>query len=217
VRGQQSIAIIPRPEQPKLNKIAQYKAWERTYIPVPHWGLLEVQALAQAAREQGRGSKGLRDALLVQVLFDGALRVSEALGLRPVDIVRSTSGYRLKVQGKTGYREVAVSPSLAAQLQSYAYEQHLGRKDRFFPITRARAWQLIEAAARRAGVGKPPGVGTVHILRHSGAIERMRLSGNPRSVQEQLGHTTFRATLRYLRTLTQEEALRVQEGVDFGW
>jgi len=183
VRGQQSIAIIPRPDRPRLNKIAQYKAWERTYIPVPHWGLPEVQALAEAAREQGRGSKGLRDALLVQVLFDGALRISEALGLRPVDIVRSTSGYRLKVQGKTGYREAAVSPSLATQLQSYAYEQHLGRKDRFFPITRARAWQLIEAAAHHlqghpevpahphpGGGPQGPGGGRFRLVRRTGCI-----------------------------------------------
>ncbi len=51
----------------------------------------------------------------------------------------------------------------------------------------------------------------------SGAIERMRLSGNPRSVQDQLGHASPAMTLRYFRTLATEEALRVQEGVDFGW
>lgn len=60
-------------------------------------------------------------------------------------------------------------------------------------------------------------VGTVHILRHSGAIERMRVSGNPKSVQDQLGHSTPQMTMRYFRTLSQEEALQVQEGVDFGW
>ena len=58
---------------------------------------------------------------------------------------------------------------------------------------------------------------TVHILRHSGAIERMRVSGNPRSVQDQLGHASTAMTLRYFRTLSQQEALRIQEGVDFGW
>ncbi len=51
----------------------------------------------------------------------------------------------------------------------------------------------------------------------SGAIERIRLSGNPRSVQDQLGHTSTAMTLRYFRTLASEEALRVQEGVDFAW
>ena len=75
----------------------------------------------------------------------------------------------------------------------------------------------MDAAADLAGLVKPPGVGTVHVLRHSGAIERMRLSGNPRSVQDQLGHASPAMTMRYWRTLSQQEALRIQEGVDFAW
>jgi integrase len=177
----------------------------------------EVIALVDAARRRGRGATGERDALLVQTIFDGVLRVSECLGLRPADVIRTEGGYRLQVDGKTGPRQVAVSASLVARLQSYAYERELGRDQRFFPINRHRTWQVVDAAADLAGLVKPPGVGTVHILRHSGAIERMRLSGNPRSVQDQLGHASPSMALRYWKTLNREEALKVQEGVDFGW
>ena len=93
----------------------------------------------------------------------------------------------------------------------------LARDARFFPVNRHRTWQIVDAAANQAGLVKPSSVGTVHILRHSGAIERMRLSGNPRSVQDQLGHASPAMTLRYRRTLSQQEALRVREGVDFQW
>jgi len=185
--------------------------------PVPHWGIPEVRALVDDARQEGRGNKGNRNALLISTLFDAALRISEALGLRPQDVVRNENGYRLHVDGKTGRRQVAVSPSLVSQLLSYAYEQRLGPEERFFPINRHRAWQIVDRAAEAAGLVKPSGVGTVHILRHSGAIERMRVSGNPRSVQDQLGHASAAMTLRYFRTLAAEESLQIQERVDFGW
>jgi integrase len=184
---------------------------------VPHWGINEIIVLVDAARRLGRGSKKERDALLIQTIFDAALRVSEAIGLRPADIVKTNGGYRLRVVGKAGYREAAASPSLIARLQSYAYEQGLGRDQRFFPINRHRVWQIVDAAAVAGELLKPPRVGTVHILRHSGAIERMRLSGNPRSIQDQLGHASPAMTMRYWQTLNREEALKIQEMVDFTW
>ncbi len=215
--NQAALAIIPAPDAGKLTKTARHAASTGNARPVPHWGINEVLALVEAARQRGRGRKGDRDALLIQTIFDGALRVSEALGIRPLDFSRTDGGFRLLVDGKTGPRQVAVSPSLVAQIKSYAYERDLPREDRLFSINRHRVWQIVDAASELAGLAKPPGVGTVHILRHSGAIERMRLSGNPRSVQDQLGHASPAMTLRYFRTLASEEALRVQEGVDFAW
>ncbi len=84
-------------------------------------------------------------------------------------------------------------------------------------MNRHRVWQIVDAAVERAGLVKPPGVGTVHILRHSGALERMKASGNPKSVQDQLGHASASMTMRYFRTLSQEESLALQEQVDLGW
>lgn len=201
----------------KLTKAVRRIASDQASRPVPHWGVNEVVALVDAARRLGRGPKGERDALMIQTIFDAALRVSEAISLRPVDILRTDGGYRFRVVGKTGYREAAASPSLIARLHSYAYQRSLGRDQRFFPINRHRAWQIVDAAADLAGLVKPPGVGTVHILRHFGAIERMRLSGNPKSVQDQLGHASPAMTMRYWPTLNPEEALKIQEGVDFAW
>ena len=212
-----SIAVRVTAPPAKLNNSLRRVVSDQSGRPVPHWGVAEVVALVEAARARGRGKKGERDALLIQTIFDAALRVSEGLGLRPMDIIRTDGGYRLQVQGKTGYRQVATSPSLVARLQSFAYENGLAKDAQFFPVNRHRVWQIVDAAAARAGLVKPPGVGTVHILRHSGAIERMRASGNPRSVQDQLGHASPTMTMRYWRTLSQQEALRIQEAVDFHW
>jgi len=198
----------------KVSAIMRGKAAAGGYVP--HLGLAEVRAMAEAVCKASRN--GQRDRLLILTLFDGCLRVSEALALRPKDIKRDGEGWRLEVFGK-GKRPgvAAISPSLAAELQAYAYREEVKLDARLFPIKRARAFQICELAMIAAGVSKPGHVGACHVLRHSGAIERLRATGNPRAVQEQLRHSTALMTMRYLKTLSVEESLRIQEGVDFRW
>jgi integrase/recombinase XerD len=208
------------PKVPRLNKnaqtqaIARAQAYEGGYVP--HLGMAEMVAIAEAAAGFGRHRE--RDKLLVQTVFDSCLRISEALRLRPRDIRQDADGWQVEILGK-GNRPgvVAISSSLAAQIQAYAYRRSLKPQDRLFPVTRTRAFQIIERAMAMAGIQKPDHVGAVHVLRHSGAIERLRVTGNPRAVQEQLRHQTARMTLRYFKTLQAEEALKVQKAVDFSW
>lgn len=220
---EQSTALVPVPSKGlSLNKtknmlvsaIARGRAAAGGYVP--HLGLAEVRAMAEAVSKASRN--GERDRLLILTLFDGCLRVSEALALRPKDIKRDGEGWHLEVFGKGRKPGVAaISPSLAAELQSYAYRKELALDDRLFPVKRARAFQICELAMVAAGVSKPDHVGACHVLRHSGAIERLKVTGNPKAVQEQLRHSTALMTMRYLKTLSVEESLRIQEQVDFRW
>ena len=54
-----------------------------------------------------------------------------------------------------------------------------------------------------------------HLLRHSDAIEQLRQTGNPKALQLHLGHSSALMTMRYLSTLTAEDALRIQQEVRF--
>lgn len=182
---------------------------------VPHLDAAAVRQIADVARSLGRGHKGERDRLLICVLFDACLRVSEALRLTQSDIHRSENGYRLRVMGK-GHQpgEAVIGADTAAALYAYSHERGLQSEDRFFPITRKRAHQIIQRAFQSAGVAKPAGTGHCHVLRHSGAIARLRASRNPKSIQDQLRHSSPDMTLRYWKTLEREAALQIQEGVD---
>lgn len=211
---------VKRPEAVTLNKsgkvtaIVKGKAASADYVP--HIGITEIRAIADAAGNTGRHRE--RDRLLVLTLADGCLRVSECLRLRPRDIKHSDSGWYVEVFGKGSKPGVAaISSSLAAQLQACCYRCGIGVNDPIFPINRSRAFQIVERAMQNAGVSKPDHVGTIHVLRHSGALERLRLTGNPRSVQEQLRHSTVQMTLRYLKTLSAEESLQIQQQIDFQW
>lgn len=206
------------PPNKRNRSLAIRRAQQGSDYSVPHLGLPEIQALAKTAEQAGKGRNAERDRLLIETLFDGCFRVSEALGIRPMDMLQSDIGWTVRIVGK-GRKpgEAAISSSLAARLQSYAYRQGVKPTQFFFPITPARAWQIVDRAFRATGIRKPDHVGTVHVLRHSGALARLAATGNPKALQDQLRHSDAKMTLRYMKTLSKMESLRIQQQVDFGW
>jgi len=185
---------------------------------VPHLSIDEVLRLVQAVKDTSKAKYQTRNALLVKTLFDGCLRCSEALSIRPMDIVETPDDCRVRILGKGNkYREVAISRSLVADLHSYAGVAGISKSGHFWPIKRRRVHQMIARAMEYAGIRKPDHVGAVHLMRHTGAIERMKVTGNPKSVQDQLGHSDAGMTLRYMKTLQRDESLKIQGEVDFRW
>jgi integrase/recombinase XerD len=170
----------------------------------------EVNQIAETAKQERNGK---RDYLLVITLFQTGLRISEALSLTPRSISQYESKPVLSVLGKgKKLRMVACPEPLADKLKSYAYSHKLELDDRFFPIDRRRAWQIIKRASEKAGINKRV---YCHLFRHSDAIERLRQTGNPKALQHHLGHSSPLMTMRYLSTLQQEDSLRIQQEVEF--
>ncbi len=174
---------------------------------VPYLTPEEVKRLCGGCRGRHRE----RDALLILVLFQTGLRISEALGLTMGHLNRQPGV--LEIVGKGGkVRLVACPAPLSHRLKAFAFDQGLGLDDRLFPVGRKRAWQIVKGAAAQAGLQTPV---YPHLLRHSDAIERLRQTMNPRALQLHLGHASPLMTLRYLSTLTAEEALRINQAVRF--
>jgi len=177
---------------------------------VPYLTCDEVRILVEEAKKR---RKGERDALLILVLFQTGLRISEALSLTPSHIESFEGRPVLRVMGKGGkMRVVALPERLVDKLRAYAYQKGIKPDEKFFPINRQRAWQIIKEASKRAGFSKNV---YPHILRHSDAIERLRQTGNPKALQHHLGHASPLMVMRYLSTLTQEDSLRIQQQVEF--
>ena len=174
---------------------------------VPYLSPEEVRRLCGGCRGRHRE----RDALLILVLFQTGLRISEALSLTVGHLNRQPGV--VEIVGKGGKKRLVACPApLSHRLKAYAFDQGLGPADRLFPLGRKRAWQILKAAATNAGLATPV---YPHLLRHSDAIERLRQTGNPRALQLHLGHASPLMTLRYLSTLTAEEALRINQQVRF--
>jgi integrase/recombinase XerD len=170
----------------------------------------EIEQISQQAK---RGRNGERNSLLIDLLFQTGLRISEALSLTPRHLQEFEGMPCLSVLGKGKKpRKVACPQNLAYRLKSYAYERKLNLDSRFFPINRTTAWYLTKKITREAGINKRV---YPHLLRHSDAIFRLRANGNPKALMLHLGHNSPVMTMRYLSTLSAEDALRIEQEVEF--
>ncbi len=218
-------ALTVRGKTPAIcNKTSQVPAIQRAEAGaadyVPHVNMSQVKLMAVVTSQNKR--HGERNALLIKFLFDSCLRVSEALGVRPVDLQRTAGGWMVRVLGKGSKPGVvAISASIAAELQSYCYRAKIDKDEHIFPVSRSQAFRIVTEAFDKAGIPRPSKerdhVGGVHILRHSGAIERLRLTGNPRATQSQLRHKSALMTMKYLKTLNADESLKIQQEVEYQW
>ena len=171
----------------------------------------EIQALMTAC--SSRAPTGIRNRALITVMYRAGLRISEALTLTPkhVEIFEGRPSFSVIGKGNKP-RRVACPVTLAESLQAYAFRHQLANGERFFNINRFRGYQIITAAATKAGLEKRV---YPHLLRHSDAIERLRQTKNPKALQDHLGHASPLMTLRYLSTLQEEDSLRIQQDVEF--
>ena len=201
--GEKAKAITPIS---KVSSIVRRKSLS----PVPYLRPDEVSALIEAARKLRYGE---RNVLLIKVLYQCGLRISEALSLTPSHLTRFEGIPCLRVRGKGGKeRLVHVPENLYTQLLAYAYQKGLKPTDRIFNLNRKNAHKMLVKAAKLPGLNKRV---YPHLLRHSCAIERLRQTGNPKALQWHLGHSSMAMTMRYLATLTMEEALKIQAQVRF--
>lgn len=148
---------------------------QRATAIVPYLTPEEVYQMAEVI---SGGRNGERDKLLILLLFETGLRVSEALSLTPRLIGQSEGKpviYLKKGKGSKA-RMVACPEDLAHRIRSFAYQKQIGPDNRIFPINRKRAWQIVKLAGEKAGIQKRV---WPHLLRHSDAIERLRQTGKP--------------------------------------
>ena len=167
----------------------------------------EVYRLIEAADTE-------RDRLLMRVLWETGVRISEAIAVRLADVSRD--GVRVLGKGRVE-RVVFVQDGLVAAILLYAQERGLGRDEYLFPsrrgghITKQRADQIIKEAGQRAGLDRNV---HAHLFRHGYAINFLNCGGRLDALQEQLRHKDINTTRIYLR-LTSEDVKREVAKIQF--
>jgi integrase/recombinase XerC len=181
----------------------------RLVSPKAHRTLPDVLApdQARAAVESTAGAEepvGLRDAVVLELLYASGIRVSELVGLDVDDVDR---GRRLlRVLGK-GRKERSVPYGLPAEQAIDAWlargRPALATSDSGPALLLgARGRRLDPREARRAvhtAVAAAPGAPDIgpHGLRHSAATHVLEGGADLRSVQELLGHASLATTQIY--------------------
>ena len=186
------------PKSPYANPIRKIKAPRVKPKVMRSLGLEEVHRLLSSAIGAQEGKWQLRDETIVTLLLDNGIRAGEAL-LRWDQI----DGHSIRVSGKTGEREVPITPRtrwLLDQLQAWN-EAHFGLSPHVFlgkkgPLSRQGLYKVVRGALRRAGfAGRRL---SPHTLRHTFARLWLAEGGDPYSLQQTLGHTTMDMVRRYV-------------------
>ena len=146
---------------------------------------------------------GLRDRALMEMIYGGGLRISEAVLLVRADLDLDLMAVR--VLGKRGkVRVVPLPPATVAWIERYLAEGRpsLARapsplvllSDTGKPLARQRAYTVLARYAREAGIEAAVGP---HTLRHSYAVHLVQGGADLRAVQELLGHASISTTQVY--------------------
>ncbi|HEX6885734.1 MAG TPA: tyrosine recombinase [Planctomycetota bacterium] len=161
----------------------------------------EVERLLAPA---GEGWRAQRDRALLEVLYACGARVSEAAGLR-TGALEPRLGV-LTLSGKGGKsRLVPLGGRARAALEAWLTggrrlllrgrpSEHVFLTKSARPLDRRTAWNVVRAAARRAGLSAPV---SPHWLRHSFASHLLEGGADLRAVQEMLGHASIATTEIY--------------------
>ncbi len=145
----------------------------------------------------------LRDRAILSLFIDSGPRCGEAGSLRKQDIFED----HIKVDGKTGQREIPISDETRRLLLALVADD--GNTEFVFrgqrgPLTPSGIYQLVKRHMRKAGItGSKLGP---HRIRHGFAKQFIKNGGDTRSLQEIMGHASITTTEIYV-TLSRDEVV----------
>ncbi|GAA3445890.1 tyrosine recombinase [Planomonospora venezuelensis] len=164
-------------------------------------GIGEVERLIAASGPDG-APLTLRNRALLELLYGTGARISEAVGLTVDDVDLDPRARQVRLGGQGGRpRPVPLGRFAGEALEAYLTRARPGiaahgrgtsglfLNARGGRLTRQGAWEVLQAAAERAGLdGVSP-----HMLRHSFATHLLDGGADVRVVQELLGHVSVTA------------------------
>jgi len=151
--------------------------------------------------EQTKGEKAARDAVLIDLILNTGLRVSEALGMDLPDVNVAEKHLTITAKGGETHKvflnaraRLRLSAFLKRRKQILSETQAVFLSNRRERLSVRQSEAAVEQWVERAGITKKV---TVHGLRHTFATHLLERTGNLLTVQEALRHRNISTTVRY--------------------
>jgi len=168
-----------------------------------------------------RSFEGYRNHLLLLLLWDAMLRLSEVVTFRTEDVNLQEGIIKVRGKGRR-QREVPISPKVQKTIHYWLHKHRAGLpgptlicKRDGNELTGDRVEKIIAGLGKRAGLKVYP-----HLLRHSGASLWVKHGGNSFTLQRVLGHAHISTTQRYVTldtTALKEAHERFTPSRDLVW
>ncbi len=179
--------------------------------PQRYWQRLERSAETASQREAARFA-AKRDGAILEIIYSGGLRISEAVGLDYGDLDFFADSFVVRGKGKKERLCALGKPALRIMQEYLALREELGmagRRQRGAVFLNQRDGRRLTARSVQrsfklylAESGLPPTC-TPHQLRHSFATHLLDAGADLRSVQEMLGHANLSTTQIYTHVSAQ--------------
>lgn len=166
---------------------------------ITHWIIFDKDTIDEAIFR----TLNIRNRLILELMARGGMRISEVLGLKPIDI----DGQKLLLHTPKSGREqeiVFIPNKLSGRLLNYVRDTASSIDQRIFPITYAGARKIVVKVGNMIGIKLRP-----HDLRRHAATYASR-SGVPIEIISKviLRHANLSTTQRYLGKVSDQEAIR---------
>ena len=197
-----------------MGKISSLKETKRV---ITTFNDAEVNRILQDVKEETYNN--VRDKLILIMLFDTGIRVSELCSIRNVDIARK----HILIHGKgSKERMIYISKTMRRYMRKYeelkairfAHKDCSDIEDYYFldqcarKLHRSRINKILKEHCHRAGVRKEVRC-SPHDCRHYFAQKQLRNGIDVYSLSQLLGHFDSQMTTKYLRGLEQETVLEI--------
>lgn len=184
-------------------------------IPMPKMGkrlpsFVDVEAMNHLLADGyfADDFEGVRDFMVVSMLYDAGMRVSELVGLRDADVRQSENTIRVYGKGKKE-RIIPYPPILNQAIDAYlsAREEKFGSEVSCFLLTvkgkqsyRKIVYDIVKKYLSLVTTLEQR---SPHVLRHSYATHMMDNGADLNDVKALLGHSSLAATQVYTHTTTE--------------
>lgn len=174
----------------------------------------ETASMLDDMEEQASGFTGLRDRLMLEMLYETGMRCSELITLRDDRV--DTSRGELRITGKGNKeRVIPFGQGLSELISDYRLARTAGDGpgaagpgDNFFvradgrPLYRKLVYNVVHSAMAQAGVHATRL--SPHVMRHSFATDMLSGGASLNSVQKLLGHSSLATTQIYTHISLEE-------------